>query len=189
MKRKKHYWKTRLAGAGLAITLVCGCQQGWRSFYQQPSIEPLGAISDPIWQAQELGAEQADFTVYQHEFEKNAVRLNTDGEDHVKQLAARLLAGQDTLVVVERSRMTARPDTEYRYPIHTNPELDNQRRELLVLALSSMGVADAEERVIVAPAYATGFEATEAAQAYQQGIGNGAGGGGFGGFFFGGGGF
>ncbi len=176
-------WTTRLVVAGLALSVLAGCQGPWRSFYQQPTASPLGSISDPIWQAQEEGAELADFIVYDHEFEGRSVVLNTDGQDHLKQIAARLHAGQDALVTVERSRTAARPDTKYQYPIHVDPELDMRRREVVVLALSSMGVPDAEERVVVAPSFATGMTAAEAAAAYQQGVSNGSG---FGGFFFGG---
>ncbi len=180
---------TRLVAATLAAMFVCGCGQPWTAFYQQPVARPLGALSDPVWQAQERGAEMADFVIYQHEFKPNAVRLNTAGEDHVKQIAARLLSGQDAMVVVERSWTTAKSDTEYHYPVHTNPELDLERREVVVMALNAMGIADAEERVLVAPEFTTGFEGSEAEAAYQRGIGTTGIGGGFGGFFFGGGAF
>jgi hypothetical protein len=86
-----------------------------------------------------------------------------------------------------------RENTRFGYPVHPNPQLDMQRRELIVRALQTFGVGDAEERVVVAPAFATGFEATEAAGSYMRGIdggrgfGGGFGGGGFGGGFGGGG--
>ena len=107
------------------------------------------------------------------------------------QIAARLIKGQDATVVVQRSKTTARPHTQYGYPVHTNPALDKRRRKIIVRSLEAFGVADAQVRVMVAPALASGMKANEAEAAYQQGVTSGQGGGasgGFGGFFFGGGG-
>ncbi len=185
----------------IAATVTCllalwsvGCQQ-WKQYYQHPTPAPLGTISDPVWQTQEANAERSDFVVYQHEFQRNAEWLNTAGEDHVKQIAARLLSGQDAQVVVERSMTTARADTKHKYPIHPNPELDMRRREIISRSLVAMGVEDAEDRVVVAPALTPGATASEAEAAYRGGFGaspfGGGGlgsGGGFGGFMFGGGG-
>ncbi len=172
------------AALGLMLLTLGGCGY-WKQFRRQPE-PPLGTISDDIWQMQEHNAEASDFVVYQHEFKLNGIRLNRAGEDHVKQIAERLLAGQDFPVVVERSMTTPREDTEYQYPVHPNPELDMTRREVIVRALVALGVHDADERVVVAPAFATGYKATEAAGAYIRGFqGYGGGyGGGFGGGFF-----
>ena len=85
---------------------VVGCQSNGR-----PAAEPLGSVSDSIWQDLERNAEMSDFVVYQHEFQKDREFLNTDGEDHVKQIAGRLMLGQDARVIVERSRTTVRPNT------------------------------------------------------------------------------
>lgn len=151
---------------------------------------PLGSISDSIWQRQEHNAEASDFVVHQHEFAKNSARLNLAGEDHVKQIALRLGRGQNFPVVIERSMMTAKAETEYRYPVHPNPELDMQRRAVVARALSVMGVGDADQRVVVAPAFAEGYRANEAIRAYYRAMfmGGGFGGGGFGGGVGGGGG-
>lgn len=143
------------------------CRRGGRA----SGVEPLGAKSDVCWQRQEANAEMSDFVVYQHEFAYNQKRLNTDGEDHVRQIAARLLAGLDAPVVIERSMTAVREETEFKYPIHPNSELDLQRREVLVLSLTAMGISDADQRVVVAPAYVPGMKATEAAAAYQRGFG------------------
>lgn len=173
------------AAAGLAALLLLapGCVRN------RIAATPLGTISDSIWQNQEHNAEASEFVVYQHEFQLNGARLNTYGEDHVKQIALRLSQGQNFPVVVERSNTTARANTEYQYPVHPNPQLDLRRRDVLVRALAAMGVGDAEQRVVVAPAFAEGYRANEAIRAYQRGI-NGYGGRGFGyGGGFGGGGF
>lgn len=74
-----------------------------------------------------------------------------------------------------------RENTKYKYPVHPNPELDMQRRELIVHALTAFGVPDAEQRVVVAPAVATGDKATNAASNYVQGYSGGGLGGGMGG--------
>ncbi len=176
----------------LAVVLLSGCQwcgtsgDTWKNHYQAPPPpERLGAVSDPIWRNQEANAEVSDFTVYDHEFQGDTERLNLAGEDHVKQIAARLSRGQEAPVVVERSMRAPARTGEYRYAIHADPKLDMRRREILVRSLSAMGIADAEQRVVVAPAMAAGVTGNEAESAYRQGLGGsdyGAGSGNFGGF-------
>ena len=119
--------------------------------------------------------------VYQHEFTLNGLRLNTAGEDHVKRIAAELERGTDFPVVIERSNTSPRQNTIYKYPIHPNPELDMQRREVIVRSLTAMGVAEADQRVSVAPAYVAPYTDIDAQRAYARGI-MGSGFGGFGGF-------
>lgn len=180
-----------LMGALSAVALaICGCY-GYQSTYLGGGASPhgpLGTLSDPMWQVQEDNAEPSKFVVYQHEWQLNTTRLNTDGEDHVRQIAARLSAGQNFPVLVERSRTSPRETTEYKYPVHVNPELDMKRREVIVQALTSMGVSDASQRTIVSPALTRGFTDAEAERAYMRSMynfnsyGGGFGGGGFGGF-------
>ncbi len=156
------------------IVLSGGCHylHKVQAVYQPPPpVEPLGTKSDAIWRVQEANAEASDFVVHQHEFAYNGHKLNMAGEDHVKQIAYRLRQGQDFPVVIERSLTTVRQGTQFRYPIHPNPELDMKRREVVVRALTAMGVEDAEQRVVVAPAYVPGMKATEEAAAYRRAIG------------------
>ncbi len=161
-------------GLGLLVVMVASLGCHWhrvRAVYQPPPpAEPLGTKSDAIWRKQELNAEASDFVIYQHEFEYNGYRLNMAGEDHLKQIAYRLRQGHDFPVVVERSTTTARPDTKFKYPVHPNPQLDMKRREVVVRALAAMGVHDAEQRVVVAPAYVPGTKATEDAAAYRRAL-------------------
>jgi hypothetical protein len=185
--------KTCMVAVCLMVLAAAGCKgPAWSNFYAPPAAAPLGSLSDAIWQNQEINAEYSDFVIHEHEFELQPDRLNTGGEDHVKQIAARLLGGQDAQVVVERSMSSPRADTEHHYPVHPNPELDMRRRDLVVRALRAMGVVDADERVVVAPAFAQGITGNEAEAAYRVGLGGGAYGagngfgGGFGGFTFGG---
>ncbi len=186
MKGDNYRTRTLLAGAAVLLVAATGCH-GWG--FRNPAPAPLGTLSDPIWKNQEANAERSDFVVYQHEFQGNTEFLNTAGEDHVKQIAARLLRGQDAHVLVERSMTSARPGTEFGYRVHPNPELDMRRREIVVRSLLAMGVVDAYERVVVSPALTPGFTADEAEAAYRTGIGSsgiGSPRGGFGGFTTGG---
>ncbi len=151
----------------------------------------LGTQSDDIWRMQEENAEAAKFIVYDHEFVAPEVndghtsggwRLNAYGEDHVKQIAANLNRGDMYPVVVERSQISPEVDTEFKYPVHFNEELDVQRRRIVVASLAAMGVEDAEERVVVAPSFAEGITGTEARRAYYRGIMGGRRAGSYGGF-------
>lgn len=177
--------------AWIVAATAGGCQYpSPLSFYQPPPPpQPLGTVSDSIWQQQEANAEASDFVIYQHEFTLNTARLNTEGEDHVKKIAVRLKQGQQFPVIIERSMTTPRATTEYQYPVHPNPELDMQRRAVVVRSLQVLGVEDAENMVVVSNALAEGYTGYEAEQAYNQGIiggGFGGFGGGFGGGFRGG---
>jgi hypothetical protein len=184
-----------IATAALAA-LAAGCAaDGSWDVPPTPTIAPpQGYASDPMWQLQERNAEASDFVVYDHEFVRETFRLNKAGEDHVKQIAARLRSGAMFPVIVEQAFNSAAPGaTEYQYPVYNNPQLDLQRREMVARALAGMGVENAQERVVVAPALSPGFEAVEAERAYRRGLtneaplfGNGNGGGaGRGGFGFG----
>jgi len=170
--------------AALALTTGCQHYHQAKALYQPPPpVAPLGAVSDPIWQSQEARAEASDFVVYQHEFGYQNARLNHCGMNHLMQISARLKYCPHLPVIVEPSLMTVREDTDFQYPVHPNPELDLQRREVVVLALQEMGVPNAEKRVLVAPALAEAANAVESQRAYNQAL-SGAGffGGGFGGF-------
>jgi hypothetical protein len=185
MKIKRGLFEILAVATILTALVTTGCGR-WKCFYEQPSVSPLGSQSDEVWKNQEANAEVSDFVVYQHEFQRDSEKLNTDGEDHVKQIADRLLRGQDAPVVVERSNTSVREDTVYGYPVHVNPELDMRRREIIVRSLTAMGISDADQRVVVAPAYVPGLRGPEAEAAYRRGMTS-YNEGSFGGFFFGGG--
>lgn len=161
----------------------------------RPPAPPLGTFSDPVWQNQERNAERADFVVHEHEFIADTEYLNTAGEDHLRQIAARLTAGQDALVLIERSMNSARPETVYKYRVHPNPELDAKRREVVVRCLLAMKIPDADARTVIAPDLAPRYRAGETATTDFSdsggllggfgagGLGGGFGAGGFGGGF------
>jgi hypothetical protein len=133
---------------------------------------PLGTQSDAIWRRQEAGASASDFVIYQHEFELNGTRLNTAGEDHLRSIAARLHCGAPVPVIIERCSNHVRPNTEFKYPVHPDLDLDKRRREMVVATLIAMGIPNADQNTVVAPALAEGFTAEEASQAYNQGLMN-----------------
>ncbi|WP_419189214.1 hypothetical protein [Stieleria marina] len=100
------------------------------------------------------------------------IRLTPSGEDHIKEIADFLSNSQQYdahyYAVVERSETSKRWATRHHYPVHRNPELDAMRRLVVVTALESLGVENADELVVIAPAFPTGMNATEAASAFQQ---------------------
>lgn len=166
----------RLVATAALAALAVGCaSDGSWDVPPTPTIAPpQGYASDPIWQLQERNAEASDFVVYDHEFVGETFRLNKSGEDHVKQIAARLRAGAPFPVIVEQAFNSAAPGaTEYQYPVYNNPQLDLERREMVARALTAMGVEDAQDRVVVAPALTPGLEAVEAERAYRRGLSNG----------------
>jgi|GEM_PF-889082 len=172
----------------LCILLGCsGCSDfcGWHSYGCQSSlVSPNGMISRGIWGEQEDRAEASKLVIYDHEFKLRSDRLNMAGEDHVKQIAAMIHSGVQLPVVIERS-MNDNSKGKHNYPVHPNPELDNQRREIIVASLNHLGIANANEMVVVAPAFAEAASGTEAENAYASGLtgsrSSGAFGGGFGG--------
>lgn len=151
-----------------ALLLLAG---GCCWFEKKTPTPPLGVQSDGIWRRQEAGASPSQFVIYQHEFDSSSsVRLNMAGEDHLKSIAARLHAGAPLPVIVERSMTSVRPDSEYQYPVNPNPELDMKRREAVVRSLVALGIANADQCVVVAPPLAEGYTATEAVRAYHRGL-------------------
>jgi hypothetical protein len=174
-------------------TLAVGChRRGRPAWFYEPPTPPqvLGHEVDMIMRTQEDNAEAAKFIIYVHEFKLNDYnrdenkheggwRLNEYGEDHVARIAERIRCGVNYPVVIERSQTTVWEDSEYKYPIHFNPELDLKRREVVVRALTAMGIHDADQRVVVAPAFVEGYTDAEAERAYNEAI-NAQGGFGFG---------
>lgn len=172
--RRKLAWVTT---AALAVGLANGCCSKKCDGIGAWHPEPIGALSDPIWKKMESNAEASDFVVHEHEFIANTARLNAAGEDHVKQIAARV-AATPFPVLIQPSTMGVREGDKFGFAVHNDPALDMNRRQVIVAALLSLGVADAEQKVIISPALTPGFTSAEAESAYGVGI---SGGGGFGG--------
>jgi hypothetical protein len=151
---------------------------------------PLGAISDQYWTRQEYNAEASKNVFYQHEFKFQGERLNWAGEDHLKQVAAQMVRNPEFPVIIERSLTAPDPTAKYKYPVNPDPALDMRRREMVVEALTSLGVPDAANRVVVSTALAPGITGQQAEQAFLRGgLNTGGAFGGFGSSFGGFGGF
>jgi hypothetical protein len=150
----------------LAIVLAGGCQC-WKKSFPTP---PLGTHSDPIWRRQEAAGHASDLVIYQHEFDVNGDNLNTGGQDHLRSIAARLHCGVALPVIIERSSTSENPQSEFKYPVNPNSELDLRRRDMIVKSLVNMGIPHADNCVVVAPAMAEGITAVEAIRAYQNGV-------------------
>lgn len=178
-----------LTSTALAVSLVGGCC-GHKcmkkcDYMGDITPHPLGTLSDPIWQKQEHNAEASDFVIHEHEFTANTARLNAAGEDHVKQIAYRFMQtpALSYPVLVEPSTMSVRAGDKYGFAVHNDPALDLNRRQVVIAALVALGMADAEQRVVVSPALTPGFQGFEGERAYGRGFGGFGGGlgGGFGG--------
>ena len=163
-------------------------------FYQEPPPPAtLGTHVDAPFRIQEENAEASKFVVYQHEFKLNdsqdgdvlnGLRLNEAGQDHLRRIAENLRRGSPYTVIVERSRTSERADSRFGYPVNYDAQLDNRRRSVVVNTLVAMGIENADEVVVVAPAYAEGLTGREAERAYRRGMqsNNNGGNGNFGGF-------
>jgi hypothetical protein len=174
------------ASALVAALMSTGCRVD--DYMQANEPAPQGTISDSIWRAQESNAEASDFVVHEHEFIGNSARMNTAGETHVKQIAARLPT-TPFVVLVEPSSMSPRKGDTFGFAVHNDAKLDRQRRDIIVASLEKMGVEDADRRVVTSPALTPGFEQGEAQRSYGQFLNGGGGrGGGRGGIGGGGGG-
>lgn len=174
------------ATCGLMVLLTVGCCKDKCAYLQPLEPAPLGTISDNIWKIQETNAEASDFVIHQHEFDGNTSRLNSAGESHVRQIAARMCETPFP-VIIESSSMSKRDSDVHKFPVHGDDELDRRRRELIVHTLTALGANDVDNRVIVGPALTPGFEQFEGEAAYQIGFapygpGNGQGRGAAGGF-------
>ena len=158
-----------------AMAVLSGCQFCKNSM----PTPPLGTHNDPIWRRQEA-APATDMTIYQHEFEMNGPHINAvvrPSPRDCRPLALRRHAAGHC----RRSSTSQDPQSEFKYPVNPNSDLDLHRREMVVQMLAHMGIPNADGIVVVAPAVAEGYTAIEASEAYQNGMfenGNGQGNGG-----------
>ena len=178
-------------------TVVCfaGCQcSNYNCDHCSATVPmPLGTISDPVWKTHESNAEASDMVIHEHEWVANTTALNDAGINHLMRLMSRVHQVPFP-IVIEPSSQSVREETEHKFPIHNDIKLDMSRRDLIVDTMMKRGVTDAQNRVQVGPAIATGFESFEGEAAYSRGFHGGTGGdslggrGGLGGGGFGGGG-
>ena len=163
-----------LAFAGCAADDCCGPNLGGRfgtarNAQTGPPHDrpfPLGQNNDAFWETQQTNAEAADFIFYDHEFTGETAILAPGAKRHLEEVALRL-PHVPFPVVIEQSMFNAKQD------------LDQARRQTIVMQLARLGVVNAEERVVIANAFAEGFTALEGERNYYRGItGGGFGGGG-----------
>ena len=148
------------------MAILVGCKAPYPGAqYDRPF--PLGAVSDVFWETQQTNAEAADFIFYDHEFRGDTAELAPGAKRHLESVAIRL-EHVPFPVVIEQSQH------------NRHPELDRSRRTMIVESLGRMGVSNAEQRVLIAPAFSEGYTSSEGASAYyslfdQGGFGGGAG--------------
>ena len=135
-----------------------------------PDKYPLGSIARAHYHQMETNGEAFDFIMHRNEFVDFTGELNSFGQDHVLEIAARARSVPFP-ILVERSEN------------NSDPELDQHCRQMVALMLSQMGVPNAQSRVIVSQSYAPGMNGDTAAAAYFRFLGNNNGGGGGGGGF------
>ncbi len=149
------HWGGRLAGAR-------GSGQAGAA-HDRPF--PVGQVTDSFWETQQTNAEAADFMFYDHEFQGETANLAPGAKRHLEEVALRL-PHVPFPIVIEQSMFNAKP------------QLDQARRQTIVTQLARMGIPNAEDRVVIAGAFAEGFTAIEGERAYYNGIiGGGFGGG------------
>ena len=159
-------------GQGLRARMHGACF-GW-CYRRSPSIPdalPLGSTVRSHYQVMETNAEAMDFIIYRREFMGETATLNSDGKDHILEIAARMRSAPFP-VIVERTENNA------------DPELDAARRNIVAQILTDHGNPDAQQRTVVGLSYGPGYESIQAESMYYQHVGAGGGyGAGYGGSF------
>ncbi|MCA9050257.1 MAG: hypothetical protein KDA89_16090 [Planctomycetaceae bacterium] len=151
-------WKVFVAAAmsGVCTGCIClpSCLHGHRTL-AVPDMVPLGAISRAHWHTMETNGEASDFVMYRNEFVDNSSELSPYGRDHIMEIAARM-PSTPFPVIVQRSMNNA------------DPELDAQRRSLVVQVLNDLGAYDADQRTVVSQPYSDGINSIEGERDYAR---------------------
>ncbi|MDX1968263.1 MAG: hypothetical protein SFV23_13890, partial [Planctomycetaceae bacterium] len=114
------------------------------------------------------GAAAQEFWISEHEWYDNGTQLGPEGRQHVRRLAE-ALADPQIQVIVEAADVAINYDEEYAAALVANAELNEQRRLKVVGELSAVGVADADQRVVVQPIERVGVHGVEAPRIYNLG--------------------
>ena len=112
-----------------------------------PQVHPLGAVTRAHYEAMEANGEAADFVLTAGEFESNSPELTLAGRDHILEIGARM-GGTPFPILIE--------------PDGAGNGVDEQRVRTVVDILTSLGNADASQRVLASRPYSDGMRATEA---------------------------
>ncbi|MFK7821106.1 MAG: hypothetical protein AB8G99_20485, partial [Planctomycetaceae bacterium] len=105
-----------------------------------------GAVTRAHYEAMEANGEAADFVLTAGEFEPNSPDLSLAGRDHILELGARM-GGTPFPVLIE--------------PDGFGNDIDEQRLRTVVDILTSLGNADASQRVLISRPYSDGMHAAE----------------------------
>jgi hypothetical protein len=167
---KRRLFLIALLAAPVATPVPCqaGWLFGWHKEKQQgypgPAMDrpfPVGQVTDSFWETQQTNAEAADFIFYDHEFRYDTLRhvetseLAPGAKRHLEQVALRLEHAPFPIVIEASQHQAA-------------PALDQARRRTIVEQLNRLGIVNADERVVVAPAFAEGRTAIEAERTYYN---------------------
>jgi uncharacterized membrane protein YgcG len=174
----------RLLGVSLMLCAAsaAGCQTcgGWKdrmcgwwscnAGLSVPETLPLGSTVRAHYHTMQTNAEAADFILHDLDFVGATAELTPAGRDRILEIAARARSAPFP-VIVERCCN------------NSNPELDSHRRTIVAQILNDHGIPEADQRVIVSPAYGMGITGMEAEldfyqNTYSRGLG---GNGGYGG--------
>lgn len=143
MSQSGRHWAraSRLLLLAVAAAAASGCQGP--SWFNRCNTIPAGAIPEPAGVKvarfsynQAMKAEIDDFVIYQYEWDPSGRALSATGRRHVNMLAHRIPQGPvPCQVIIETTGK--------------DPELDQQRREIVVAALAGLGLPDADALVRV----------------------------------------
>lgn len=140
-------------GVGLCLAVISLCDGcGWNAACRSPSVPdvyPLGAVNRAHYETMRANGQAADFILHQFDFVGSTSELSPAGKDHVLEIAPRARSVPFP-ILIERTENNA------------NPALDEHRRASIVQVLIDLGIGDAQQRTIVAPAYGTGLSGREA---------------------------
>jgi len=130
------------------LSLCGGC--GWYAACQTPvpDVYPLGAVNRAHYETMQANGQAAEFILHQNDFVGSTSELSPAGKDHVLEIAARART-MPFPVLIERSEN------------NTSPALDEHRRASIAQVLTDLGIADAQTRTVVAPAYGKGLTGRE----------------------------
>jgi hypothetical protein len=135
----------------LAVIGLCGgC--GWSAASRSPCVPDvyqLGAVNRAHYETMQANGQAAKFIVHQFEFVGSTSELSPAGKDHILEIAARARTVPFP-VLIERTENNA------------NPTLDEHRRASIAQVLLDLGIADAPQRTVVAPAYGKGLSGRDA---------------------------
>ncbi len=161
MTWRKRMWRM---AAGLAVLGAlaapgagragCGCGCGWWGHWGelfQPATCPAvtGTYTRQLFDQQAAKAEADDFVIYKNEWYMGGTALGPFGSYHITEIVRRL--GEVPFPVVIQPQIG-------------DPALDLTRRDVVVRALASAGVPDADQRVLIAYPQAEGLLADIQAQ-------------------------